>query len=308
MLDLRQIRTDPEPARAGLRRRGVDPAVLDEALELDERRRAILPELEELQTPQERGQQAHRRAAARRRGRLGGDRRRCAPTRRARRSSTRSCAASRSGARRRWRRCRTCPSESAPPADETLREVGEAGRAGRDHVELLGDLVDLEAGARVAGSRFVYLKGPLVRLELALVHVGARPARGRGLHAGRAAGARARGGAVRHRHAARHRAADLPRARGRPLSRRHLRGAARLAARRADPRRAAAALRRLLALLPARGGRRRQGHAGHVPRAPVRQGRDVRVRRPGRARATSTSGCWRSRRRSCRRSASRTGW
>ena len=48
MLDLREIRDDPEPARAALRRRGFDTAVLDEALELDERRRAILPDLEEL--------------------------------------------------------------------------------------------------------------------------------------------------------------------------------------------------------------------------------------------------------------------
>ena len=48
MLDLREIRDDPEPARAALRRRGFDTAVLDEALELDERRRATLHELEEL--------------------------------------------------------------------------------------------------------------------------------------------------------------------------------------------------------------------------------------------------------------------
>src|SRR5918999_207998 len=105
MLDLRAIRDDPEPARAALGRRATDPALLDEALELDERRRAILPELEEL--------------------------------------------------RRR--------------KNEVLREEGEAGRTGRNHVQLLGEHLDLEAGARVAGSRFVYLKGPLVRLELALV-------------------------------------------------------------------------------------------------------------------------------------------
>ena len=48
MLDLKEIREDPEPAREGLRRRGFDVALLDEALELDERRRALLPELEEL--------------------------------------------------------------------------------------------------------------------------------------------------------------------------------------------------------------------------------------------------------------------
>jgi seryl-tRNA synthetase len=50
-----------------------------------------------------------------------------------------------------------------------LREEGEGGTTGRDHVELLGEYLGLEEGARVAGSRFAYLKGPLVRLEFALV-------------------------------------------------------------------------------------------------------------------------------------------
>jgi seryl-tRNA synthetase len=61
------------------------------------------------------------------------------------------------------------PADSAPDEEEVLREVGEAGRSGRDHLELLGGLVDMEAGARLAGSRFAYLRGPLVMLELALV-------------------------------------------------------------------------------------------------------------------------------------------
>ena len=61
------------------------------------------------------------------------------------------------------------PSDSAPVEDEVLYEVGEAGASGRDHLELLGDLVDMEAGGRVSGSRFAYLKGPVVMLELALV-------------------------------------------------------------------------------------------------------------------------------------------
>ena len=73
------------------------------------------------------------------------------------------------GARRLSRRSPNLPDPDAPPADEVLREVGEPGREGRDHVELLGGLVDLEAGARVAGSRFAYLKGPVVRLQFALV-------------------------------------------------------------------------------------------------------------------------------------------
>ena len=61
------------------------------------------------------------------------------------------------------------PDPSAAQEDEVLREVGEAGKTGRTHVELLGEDLDLERAAKVSGSRFVYLKGPLVRLELALV-------------------------------------------------------------------------------------------------------------------------------------------
>ena len=61
------------------------------------------------------------------------------------------------------------PDPTAPLEDEVIREVGEAGKTGRNHVELLGDNLDMEAAARVSGSRFAYLKGPLVRLELALV-------------------------------------------------------------------------------------------------------------------------------------------
>src|SRR4051794_41924287 len=46
MLDLRSIREDPEPARLALGRRGAAEQ-LDELLRLDERRREILPEVEE---------------------------------------------------------------------------------------------------------------------------------------------------------------------------------------------------------------------------------------------------------------------
>ena len=67
----------------------------------------------------------------------------------------------------------TLPNLTDPSApereEEILRQVGDAGKTGKDHLELLGDLVDMERGARVSGSRFAYLKGPLVLLELALV-------------------------------------------------------------------------------------------------------------------------------------------
>ena len=48
MLDLRQIREDPSPRARRWRAAARTRPLLDEALELDERRRALLPELEEL--------------------------------------------------------------------------------------------------------------------------------------------------------------------------------------------------------------------------------------------------------------------
>jgi seryl-tRNA synthetase len=62
------------------------------------------------------------------------------------------------------------PSPDAPASDEVLRTVGtpRPGPAA-DHLELAGPLIDMEAGARLSGARFAYLRGDLVMLELALV-------------------------------------------------------------------------------------------------------------------------------------------
>jgi len=61
------------------------------------------------------------------------------------------------------------PADAAPAQDCVLREVGEAGATGRDHLELAVEMIDMERGARLSGSRFAYLRGQLVLLELALV-------------------------------------------------------------------------------------------------------------------------------------------
>jgi len=168
MLDLRQIREDPEPARAALARRGLDPAALDEALELDDRRRALLPELEDLRR--------RKNEASKRIGELqrtGADAseaiaevRGVSAREKTLEEELRSVEGRRSAA---LELLPNLPDETAPVEDEVLREEGQGGTPGRSHVELLGSYLDLESAARVAGSRFVYLKGPLVRLELALV-------------------------------------------------------------------------------------------------------------------------------------------
>ena len=62
------------------------------------------------------------------------------------------------------------PSPDAPASDTVLRTVGtpRSGPAA-DHLELAGPLIDMQAGARLSGARFAYLRGDLVLLELALV-------------------------------------------------------------------------------------------------------------------------------------------
>jgi seryl-tRNA synthetase len=61
-----------------------------------------------------------------------------------------------------------------------LREVGESGRTGRDHLELAGPRIDMERAARLSGSRFAYLRGDLVFLEFALVRYALEKLRGEG--------------------------------------------------------------------------------------------------------------------------------
>jgi seryl-tRNA synthetase len=75
------------------------------------------------------------------------------------------------------------PSAAPGPEDLLVREVGppaELGFEARDHLELAGSMIDMDRGARLSGSRFAYLRGELVLLELALVRWALEKLRGRG--------------------------------------------------------------------------------------------------------------------------------
>ena len=169
MLDLKAIRDDPAPVRAALaRRRDGSDARLDRALELDVRRRELLPEVEGIRARQNEASAAI--AAAKKAG-----------------EDASGAIAEMQEVARRGKALReeldgvqadldealallpNPPDPTAADEDEVLYERGESGRAGLDHLELAGAWIDMEAGARVAGSRFAYLKGELVLLELALV-------------------------------------------------------------------------------------------------------------------------------------------
>jgi seryl-tRNA synthetase len=167
VLDLKEIRRDPEPVRAALARRGAAD-VLDDLLSLDARRRELLPRLEELRATQNAANDKIAEAK-----RSGGDATAAIEEMRGVAAEVKTIQAEVGEVEERLQAALAGvpnpPDPSAPEEDEVLREVGESGATGRDHLDLLGGLVDMEAGARVAGSRFAYLKGPLVLLEFALV-------------------------------------------------------------------------------------------------------------------------------------------
>jgi seryl-tRNA synthetase len=72
------------------------------------------------------------------------------------------------------------------PEDALVREVGAVPKLDfqpLDHLELAGELIDAERAARLSGSRFAYLKGELVMLELALVRWALEKLAGHGFQA-----------------------------------------------------------------------------------------------------------------------------
>jgi seryl-tRNA synthetase len=177
MLDLKLIRSDPERVKAALARRGAAEQV-DELLGLDARRRELLPRIEGAQAERktiskqigeakQRGEEAAEEMAA------------VAELKQAIESGKEELEQVDADLQRVATGLPNLPDPDAPEGmtEEdavVLREEGERTSfdfEARDHLEIgteLG-LIDMEAGARVSGSRFAYLKGDLVLLELALV-------------------------------------------------------------------------------------------------------------------------------------------
>jgi seryl-tRNA synthetase len=177
VLDLKLIRSDPERVKTALARRGAAEQV-DELLALDARRRELLPQIEGAQAERktiskqigeakQRGEDAERQMAA------------VADLKQAIEAGKAELEQVDADLKRVATALPNLPDPDAPEGmtEEdavVLREEGERPSFDfepRDHLDIGTelDLIDMEAGARVSGSRFAYLKGDLVLLELALV-------------------------------------------------------------------------------------------------------------------------------------------
>jgi len=180
MLDLELMRRRPDEVRAGLRKRNEDPAIVDEILALDERRRTLLQEVEALR--------ATRNRVSKEIGRM-----KDPQERQARIEEMREVGAKIDALEEELRTVEAhfyeqqlwvpnMPHESAPigPDEEHNVEVRRWGEH-RDfeaegftpipHWDLGPelDILDFERGVQLAGSRFYVLKGAGARLQRALI-------------------------------------------------------------------------------------------------------------------------------------------
>ncbi|HEX6689266.1 MAG TPA: serine--tRNA ligase [Solirubrobacterales bacterium] len=188
MLDLKLIRSDPERVKRALARRGAAEEV-DALLALDARRRELLPQIE--------GDQAQRKALSKQIGEAkqrGEEPAVLMGEVQALKEKIEEGKAKLETAEAELERvAATLPNLPDPDAPDgmteedavVLREVGVRPSFDfepRDHLEIgteLG-LIDMESAARLSGSRFAYLKGDLVLLELALVRFALDLVRGEG--------------------------------------------------------------------------------------------------------------------------------
>jgi seryl-tRNA synthetase len=188
MLDLKLIRSEPERVKQALARRGAAEDV-DALLALDARRRELLPEIEGAQA--ERKTLSKQVGAAKQRGEEAED---LVATVQGLKERIENGRAELEQVEAELERvAATLPNLPDPDAPdgmteedaEVLREVGVRPNFDfepRDHLEIgteLG-LIEMESAARLSGSRFAYLKGDLVLLELALVRYAIDLVRGEG--------------------------------------------------------------------------------------------------------------------------------
>jgi len=178
MLDLKKIRERPDRFKEGLRKRGRDPRAIDDVLELDQRRRALLAEIERLRAEQNRANdEIPRLTGAARQARID-EMRRLAPRLKELEADLERFE---SQLDLLLRALPNQPHDDVPPGkDESenvvIREWGTPPTfefPPQDHVELgtrLG-ILDFERGAKASGSRFYYLRGTGVQLEMALARL-----------------------------------------------------------------------------------------------------------------------------------------
>jgi seryl-tRNA synthetase len=181
MIDLQEIRRDPAPARQALARRGAAEQ-LDRLLELDRRRRELNTRIDEGRTEQNKLSariEELARSAGTDQPEFEQLRERSASLKAELKKLEAELAEVEQERDSLWAEVPNLPDPEAPDgsSEEDARELREVGErpefdfAPLDHLDLgqRHGWIEIEAAARASGSRFAYLLGDLVLVELALV-------------------------------------------------------------------------------------------------------------------------------------------
>jgi len=165
MLDPEFIRENPGKIKEGAKSKGFDEGIVDSFLELDKEWREALLGLEETRASKNKLGKGDKDEAKKLKGKE-----------KELSDAVKELEEKRVNA---LLKIPSLPADDVPPGkgeedNVVLREVGDKPEFGfepKDHVELATnlDIIDFEAGSKVAGSGFYYLKGDGVLLELALV-------------------------------------------------------------------------------------------------------------------------------------------
>jgi seryl-tRNA synthetase len=177
VIDLQLLRENPEAIKASQRARGADESLVDQAREADSARRAALSEFEQLRAEQNQHSKLVAQAQKDEKAALVAQAQDLAA--RVKSASTRADEAE-AVLSKLLLQIENIVIDGVPHGGEanflTLRQVGQKPEFDfepRDHVALgeLLDIIDIERGAKISGSRFYFLKGWGARLELALMNM-----------------------------------------------------------------------------------------------------------------------------------------
>ncbi|MBP9718748.1 serine--tRNA ligase [Candidatus Gracilibacteria bacterium] len=177
MIDIKKLRETPEEIKNALRKKHVDPVMIDNLVSLDKEKRSLGMQLEELQ--------AKRNKASKEMPSL-------SPEQREKMKPEMQFLKEQLGEiepkvtkledeiKQLLLQIPNPPLESVPAGKDdsenvSIKTVGkkpEFSFAPRDHMELakLNNMIEMEAATKMSGSRFYYLKNMAVMLEFALVH------------------------------------------------------------------------------------------------------------------------------------------
>ncbi|HEU0100911.1 MAG TPA: serine--tRNA ligase [Mycobacteriales bacterium] len=175
MIDLRQLRDDPERVRASQRARGEDPALVDVLLDADEARRAAVTTADGLRADQKAASQAVRGASKEQRPAV-------LERAKALAAEVKAAEVAQAEADQALRAAHLAVpnvvEDGVPPGGEQdfveLERVGELPSYDfpvRDHLDVGAAWIDTDRGAKVSGARFAFLVGDGALLELALVNL-----------------------------------------------------------------------------------------------------------------------------------------